>query len=342
MMAFLLMASGLIAVGRVRFGLDQAFSSRYATPVLLFWMALVLAIATAGTRARTACAVVSVVVIALIFRFDDRYVGVAKTWVAQHDLATPAFLSGVEDKALLRATYPDPAKPLQRRAEYLADHLSVFSEDWARWLGTPLPDHVAIGPAGRCAGAFRFATPLPVAGGKSWRAEGTLAETPETASGRIVLVDGSRRIVGYGLTQMTWPSRQTGLAAGVRTWIGDFTATDAAAVTAFVLLDGEPATACPLGAAAVISTIPTLRIDQAADAGLGAAARGGAIDNVALVDDRLIIAGRALLGTHAPAFALETNLPSRRRRWRLFPRSATPGSAPIRASATTASRSCSI
>lgn len=309
MMGFLLMASGLIAVGRVRFGLDQAFSSRYATPVLLFWMALILAISTAGKHARTACAVASVLVIALIFRFEGRYVGVAQTWVAQHDLATPAFLSGVEDKALLRATYPDPAKPLQRRAEYLADHLSVFSEDWARWLGTPLPDHVTIGAAGRCAGAFRFAAPLPAADGKSWRAEGTLTENAETASGRIVLVDGSRRIVGYGLTQMTWPSRQTGLAAGVRTWIGDFTASDAAAVTAFVLLDGEPATACPLGTAAVIGTAPTLLINQTGDMALGMTARGGTIDNVALLDGKLVVGGRALLGPHGPAFALETNLP---------------------------------
>lgn len=309
MMGFLLLASGLIAVGRVRFGLDQAFSSRYTTPVLLFWMGLVLAIATAGHRARIACAVASVVVIALIIRFEGRYVGIARAWVAQHDRATPAFLSGVDDKILLRATYPDPARVLQRRAEYLAGHLSVFSEDWARWLGTPLADHAAIEAAGRCAGAFRFAAPLPVAGGKSWRAEGTLTESAGTTSGRIVLVDGSGRVVGYGLTQMTWPPRRTGPAAGVRTWIGAFTAADAAAVTAFVLLDGGSAAACPLGPAAVVGAAPALRIDQAADAGPGAAARGGVIDTVTLVDNTLVIGGRALLGAHAPAFALETNLP---------------------------------
>ncbi|MQT11973.1 hypothetical protein [Segnochrobactrum spirostomi] len=309
MMGFLLLASGLIAVGRVRFGLDQAFSSRYATPVLLFWMGLVLAIATAGKRARIACAVASVIVIALILRFEGRYVGIAKTWVAQHDMATPAFLSGVADAALLRATYPNPARPLQRRAELLADRLSVFSEDWARWIGTPLADHAAIGPADRCAGTFRFAAPLPVAGGESWRAEGTLAARDQTASGRIVLVDGAKRVVGYGLTQMVWPRRQTGLPDGARAWIGDFTAADASAVTAFVLLDGAPATACPIGAAAIVGAAPTLRIDPAPNAGLSNAPEGGVIDNVSLVDGRVVINGRALLGARAPALALATNLP---------------------------------
>lgn len=43
MLLYLLMSGGLAALGRARYGFEQAFASRYQTPVLMIWAALLLA-----------------------------------------------------------------------------------------------------------------------------------------------------------------------------------------------------------------------------------------------------------------------------------------------------------
>lgn len=305
MMAFILLSSALIAVGRVRFGLVQAFSGRYATPSLLFWMCLIIVIASMSRRALASLSFVSVFLLLLILRFEGNYIQFANAWVAQRDAGTPAFISDVLDEPMLRGLSPDASRPMQKRAAYFNERLSVFSEDWARWLDQPLIDHVRITTPERCTGSFLFASPLNTADGRSWRAEGALAPTSETSSGRIVLVDGTGHIVGYGLTQTAWPPR----ASGPLPWIGAFKTTAPSTVKAFALLDGNSDTACPIGTAETVSQAPSVQVVASTPGALSAAPVGGLVEGVVASDDRIVVHGRALLGQRAPHMIVQTNIP---------------------------------
>jgi hypothetical protein len=92
---YLLGATLLVALGRVRFGADQALSSRYATPVLAFWLSTLLLWFSATAfrpRLQLLTLLVGAPIAMLSAVTEPRFAEVGLDWVLDRKLAIPALL----------------------------------------------------------------------------------------------------------------------------------------------------------------------------------------------------------------------------------------------------------
>ena len=143
------------------------------------------------------------------------------------------------------------AAPVLRR-----DELSVFGEEWARWLGDPLTEHVQLTDGDVCAGYLdrveavdAYEAPAFLAGGWAYDRERS------RGASRILLVDDAERIVGYAVGGQrradvvevvdAISDEYTGFVGHV----GDISAARAT-IRAYALLSGSRA--CPLQSEQVI------------------------------------------------------------------------------------------
>jgi hypothetical protein len=261
----------LTALGRLKFGLNQALSSRYATPMLLFWLSLAM-LAIIEVQRRRSDLQVHVTGLGLpIFRSwqarrlygrlqlmamglslpgllalayaQPKFVKAGLAIGAPRREAVAALLANVDDAEALAHVYPHLGALRLMAAQLRAQHLSIFADDWSRWLGTPLADHVQLAQLGQCQGAIDQVTRLPLAGRAQWRAGGwAWDKARRSAPDRIVIDDGAGRVVGYALSG--FPPLEPGHDKHSG-WRGDFTAPQTGSVTAYALLDRDRV-ACPL------------------------------------------------------------------------------------------------
>jgi hypothetical protein len=261
----------LTALGRLKFGLDQALSSRYATPMLLFWLSLAM-LAIVEIRRRRADLQLHVPGSRLvIFRSSQahhqyhrlqliamglslpclfalayaqpKFVKAGLAVAAPRREAVAALLADVEDHRALLRVYPVPAREVELAAKLRARHLAIFAEDWSHWLGTPLADHARPAAPGQCQGGIDRVTRLPVSGRAQWRVAGwDWDQARRSAPERIVIADGAGTVVGYALAG--FPPLEPGHNKHSG-WRGDFAAPEAGAVTAYALIDRDR-TACRL------------------------------------------------------------------------------------------------
>jgi hypothetical protein len=241
----------LAALGRFRFGTGQALTSRYATPVLLFWLSLLLLGAARfiarDNRRRAPVMAAGVLIVAVVALGQPRLVETAQRLALARSAALPAVLAGVADAEVLERLSPSPDVLLERSALLKRARASAFSQKWADWLGTPLRDHVVSTGAEGCPGHFTSAVLVPHAVRPGWRAYGRLELEESAWSKKIVLADADGRVVGYAVGGLS--------ASGARggdqpndVWFGAFTGSEPSAVVAYALLGGERA-ACSLGRA---------------------------------------------------------------------------------------------
>ncbi len=260
----------LTALGRLKFGLDQALSSRYATPMLLFWLSLAMLAILETQRLRdlqlhatglslpifrsslayrkyrhlqlVAMGLSLPCLFALSYA-QSSFVKAGLTWALHRREGTAALLSGVEDHRALLRVYPAPARAIELAAKLRARHLAIFADDWSHWLDTPLADHAQPAAPGQCQGGIDRVTRLPVSGRAQWRVAGwDWDQARRSAPERIVIADGAGTVVGYALAG--FPPLEPGhnKRSG---WRGDFAAPEAGAVTAYALIDRDR-TACRL------------------------------------------------------------------------------------------------
>ncbi len=247
----------LTAIGRVNFGPGQALASRYQTPVIVFWLTLVLFGASGReptARMRTGLMLLALPLQVLLVTSEAQFVAVARGATAVRNWVIPAVLANVADGQILAVTYPDPPTPLARRPLLVAARTSVFADAWSTWLGTPLRAHVTVTPGG-CVGEFgatrRVAdTPTP-----GWRATGwvRLAKSRQ-AHPRILLASAAGEVIGYGLGGQDLRRLTGKIPAGGaldHEWIGAFSGRDPTGVTAFALMD-DGHTTCRIGEALAV------------------------------------------------------------------------------------------
>jgi hypothetical protein len=246
--AFGVSVTFLTALGRLKFGAEQALSIRYASPMLLFWLSLailgIVEVQHHRPNLRPIATGMTVLFLVGLVWAQSAFVRAGLASVSPRREARTALLANVDDPASLRVIYPNPDRPKALAAELRAQHLSVFADEWSTWLGTPLVDHIQLGDPTQCRGGIDQITRLPVSGRAQWRASGwawdnARREPPD----RIVVVDDAGGVVGYALGG--YPPKLGSDVPKHSGWRGYFTAENIASVRAYALVDSER-TACPL------------------------------------------------------------------------------------------------
>lgn len=200
--AFICATAALTALGRLSFGLDQAYSSRYMTPAAVFWAAQtvfwVRAAAPGPTWAKLAVGTVLVGIAGLLCWVQWRVPQFVMRHSESQRLAEDSLLSALDDGGL-SGVYPRQQTVVER-AEVLRRYgVSIYATPEAHWLGRPIS---AIAPAAKpntCIGAFDVAevpaeNPRFVGRATGWgwdRAGHRPAE-------RVVLTNEQMRVVGFG------------------------------------------------------------------------------------------------------------------------------------------------
>jgi hypothetical protein len=246
--AFVLAQLAVTALGRVN--VESAMTSRYTSAPLLFWLSIALW-ASAGTAKRPIRSAsvmgLMVSVLAFVAITEGPFAKEATNWAAIRKLAIPPVLANVPDNDLLKQVYPNPGIPLKFRSDIVAAKTMMFAEEWTRWLGTRLSDHVSIEDSPDCGASFTNAFPVPGINGDAWRATGrTWRNERGSAPTRIILTDDDGRIVGYGVGGFAASSINEKPIPDSLWWFGDFKAEDPEKAIAYVF---EPirSTACKIG-----------------------------------------------------------------------------------------------
>ena len=198
---YLLGGAFLAALGRVRFGPEQALSPRYTTPIVTFWLSSFLLWFSAGgfkPRLRVLTLAVGALIAMTAALSESRFFEMGRYWVLSRKLAMPALVAGINDPSLTDI-YPYPDAVLERRAALLQFHTSVFAEDWTRLMGANFADNFTVNTTARCLGSFERVQPIDETA-SNWSAVGAAwREGSDEPLRRIVLTTDDGPIVGYGL-----------------------------------------------------------------------------------------------------------------------------------------------
>src|SRR5271157_215279 len=158
LMGYMFLTACVTALGRLNFGTNQAFSSRYQSYALLFWLAFAILVMTFLIRRKETAvlAVLSLGIVALLGVSIPWYrpiLRLVKDTAFQRELAGSAVLTGVRDDDLVKGTiwiYPPAVWDV---AAYFKQHgLSMFSTEKARSLNQPLTAVYKVGSSEECSG----------------------------------------------------------------------------------------------------------------------------------------------------------------------------------------------
>jgi hypothetical protein len=245
-------AAVLMGLGRVRFGLGQAESSRYSTPMLLFWVALAMIGFTYAVRyrpqLRLPAMLAGICCLVPIAAAQAYFIKGAVPQVLSRKEAEAALLAGVNNPdALAKVLQAERIVFLLHQADRLRQqHLALFADPWSDWRGTPLGEHVhLLDGLGHCRGGFGNISRVPTRDGQpGWSASGwAWNEADRAPLEKIVLTDKRGLVIGYGLGGFPPPLAAEKAKSG---WRSYFVLSAPGSVTAYGLSDGGK-TACPLG-----------------------------------------------------------------------------------------------
>jgi hypothetical protein len=327
---FILGQAAITAFGRVSF--ESALTSRYASASLLFWLSLILLVSARTTNAslrRVSVMATSVAVLILICINQRPFTTEAGQWALRRKLAIPPVLADVSDNSRLSGVYPRPDLPLRFRSKLLAAKTVMFADEWTRWLGTPLMDHVSLIGGSDCAGSFDKASLVSETPSVGWRALGrTWSNKPGNIPNKIIFADGDGQIVGFGVGMANDP-----IVGGLATedskrsleWSGAFKSADAESITAYALF-GHGSDVCALGRAAKIGSATRLLLaNYRSD---DAIAKGGSVENLIVASPEtnvmgsgdVTILGWGLLSGDDNRIVIATNLPVKSHSLAILPR----------------------
>jgi len=165
---FILLTAIVTASGRIEFGLQQAASSRYATPALIYWIAtcsILLSINAPSKLGRTSLrylgAALGFSVVASVATFQFTMIPeITQRLTQTRAVAASALLAGIYDKSALQHIHPRPWQ-IESTIDVLRENkLSLFSMGFAKLVGQPLEQLVSIESNSYCAGHIDEVTTL--------------------------------------------------------------------------------------------------------------------------------------------------------------------------------------
>jgi len=164
---FIFLTAWVTALGRIEFGVQQATSSRYGTPALIFWIslcALLLSIKvrscllSRGLRYIGTVIGISAIVSALTFQF--KIPEIEMHFAQTRSAATASLLSKVYDESALKHIHPRPSQIMSVVDTLREKRLSLFSMEIAALIDQSLEQSLAITARDHCAGHIDQVTGL--------------------------------------------------------------------------------------------------------------------------------------------------------------------------------------
>ena len=245
---FVVASATATAYGRITLGITQASESRYATPSLLFWCAIVIfwfPVVSGPGRRRLAAAALGCVMALLA---ATALLAEATAWPALADRSTAlrrvaySLVSGLYD-AEAAGTYENTSpEEIAAVVPFLRAHrLAAFADPDVAALGRPLSTLGPVATTGACGGSVAARVDAAL-GFRGVRLDGTARDgTARGAPGRIVVADAAGTVVGFGSASL--PSQPS------RLWAAYATAGQGEMLQSYVrLADGR---LCRLGDAVV-------------------------------------------------------------------------------------------
>jgi hypothetical protein len=235
----------ITALGRYVLGVEQAFSSRYVTPVSFFWMAtlvLVLGLILQKQLSHRFILALCVLILLLVSKIASLDGGIGRAAAGRVEgleIAANSLRVGVIDVSALGQVYPRPNEVVAAKPFLLQHRLSIFSDDRYSWVGQPIERVAKTSSADACLGYFDPVSSKGVIGGA--RVSGwAWSRQEKKGPSQIILADGAGVIVGLA----TGRTERTDVVAVIPEvkdpttgWLGY--AKYAHAVSAYALIDGD-------------------------------------------------------------------------------------------------------
>lgn len=203
-LAYLGLTAFITSLGRINFGTDQAFASRYQSYALLFWLCIGLLIWThlLNRQRHGACIAVLAFVTLLVAAIAPSYTVIVETVRGRKlvaNFAGVAMLEKIHDEGILRGIWVLPSN-MEPTVDYLRQHrLSFFAEKAARRLGTSFASVYHIAPGVQCQGYVDIEQPMPSNSHyKEILGWSTYGKSNLPVQGLVLVRDGI--IVGYGVS----------------------------------------------------------------------------------------------------------------------------------------------
>lgn len=197
------------AGGRLIFGLDQAFASRYTTPTLMAWAALLILYSPsvlAALRTKSAMVLLPLAGLALpmaVFQLGAMQPDYAK--VFQQKMAALALDLQVKDEKQIKTIFPDPRRALVIAKEASARNLSIFGDYPFRDIREQLGLTVQQQPLPVCQGHLDAAEEID-GEGRLIHVYGWMFNVAGKNYPDVIRFLGSQgKVVGYGLTGQPRP-----------------------------------------------------------------------------------------------------------------------------------------
>lgn len=277
--AFLGASAGLTAVGRVQFPLEDALTSRYVTPSLLFWATLIALTVPAAAVRRPPRVRLQIATLAAALLIGGAaqlsrmaYAADAERFLTEGEYA---FINDVYTPAAWQRFYRDPGAIIPVVRFFRERRLASFSRTWTAWVGDPVASHFTIAPDQACVGAWESVTPLggsfkSAVQGSGWGFDRRFNRPADL----VVFADANGRIIGFASPTRRRPdllARYPRVGDHRVGWVSFLPGSTPAAVTAYLQL-GDEQSLCRLGAAQIPGTYETVPLDKAGPAVVGIAA----------------------------------------------------------------------
>jgi hypothetical protein len=194
--------AGMSAVGRVKFGIDQAFAPRYGTAALLFWCALLMDVVCVfdSPFLASSALVAACVLSGTVASEEEAHAQQGAAAYSNLRDAETALVTGGLDRASIDRITPLTYLVRQDLPELQSKHLNVFSEPWARWLGEPLTRHVPRRDDRSCLGYLDHVRAVRGYFGPAFRVDGwAFSRAEHAAVTHVAIVDREGVVVGLAL-----------------------------------------------------------------------------------------------------------------------------------------------
>jgi hypothetical protein len=223
---FLAGTSAAISYGRSGGPPLEIYTPRYLTPSYLFWVSMLLAywpLLRRAPRAALYCALCAAMLLGVAIHQST--VSTAIHYRANMErLAETAIVDDVTDPEAWLLVYEAPHLALGAIDYFRRDHVTIFTEEWTHWPGSPLNRRFTIDRTpDACQGQFEPVTAVSSPLRPGWRTTGWAWDNKGARSPRyIVLADNAGLVAGVALTGFPPPPALAALSPRytAATWNG--------------------------------------------------------------------------------------------------------------------------